>query len=444
MKNKLALVFCVHHKPWLVMSTLITTMAQDFKDFDIFFIHQKGDGTTAQSRLYKEYFDEYYSLAKKYNINSQLDPYDPRTVEVCRMVRANTYGVFFENDHALDSGAWYKFIRSGLWKDYEYLIFAGEGILFTGETVFSDTLRFAKQYDAHFITASHAKRRIPKDRFFGNFASFKNKTEMNSFHDKMIKESLAVFCRDHVFKEKLDLYRSDFQTEQQNHVPDIWGHEGLWMRAVNLFYPNVKNFKGPIQKQFIASLNSIFFLWIRTQALLSIFLREHFGMFYSKGCLKRDDDYIYTSWGRRRLQDTVSYSSEGALKFHRSSDPEWYGASCSHFVSREFLERFSRKLEEYKIYDVIELPFSATSLEVIWGLIPLWLGFDKWFFNGMHRVHKNFVNYRREDNARDMARYINRYYQGRLYVDYQDDYLKIKKYSRDFKNLKEYLNELYF
>ena len=31
MKPRLAIVFCVHHKPWLMMASLLTTLLQDLR-----------------------------------------------------------------------------------------------------------------------------------------------------------------------------------------------------------------------------------------------------------------------------------------------------------------------------------------------------------------------------------------------------------------------------
>ncbi len=44
MANKLAIVICAHHKPWLMMSTLITAALQDYDDADLFVILNKCDG----------------------------------------------------------------------------------------------------------------------------------------------------------------------------------------------------------------------------------------------------------------------------------------------------------------------------------------------------------------------------------------------------------------
>ena len=48
----------------------------------------------------------------------------------------------------------------------------------------------------------------------------------------------------------------------------------------------------------------------------------------------------------------------------------------------------------------------------------------------MHRVRKNFVNYRREDDPEGMVRYLNRYYAGELNVGYEEDFLKIRKLKK--------------
>ena len=39
-----AMVLCVHHKPWLAMSTVVTALLQDGQDIDICFVDNVGDG----------------------------------------------------------------------------------------------------------------------------------------------------------------------------------------------------------------------------------------------------------------------------------------------------------------------------------------------------------------------------------------------------------------
>ena len=154
--------------------------------------------------------------------------------------------------------------------------------------------------------------------------------------------------------------------------------------------------------------------------------------------------YIHVNGKKRRLGDVVSFVEDGGGRFHRVKEPEWFGCATNHLMSRRFLERFSVKLEEHDMYDVLDLPFAGSALEVIWGFIPIWLGFDKWFTDGFHRVRKDFVTYRREDDPEGMASYINRYHRGRLCVGWQGHYVKIKNMSKDLAELKDLLNDYYF
>ena len=53
--NRRAVVVCVHHKPWLVMSTWITTLAQDYQDCDIYIVYNVGDGSCPDKSSYDSY-----------------------------------------------------------------------------------------------------------------------------------------------------------------------------------------------------------------------------------------------------------------------------------------------------------------------------------------------------------------------------------------------------
>ncbi len=130
--------------------------------------------------------------------------------------------------------------------------------------------------------------------------------------------------------------------------------------------------------------------------------------------------------------------------FHRVDGPEWFGCATNHLMSRAFLERFHAKLDEFAIWDVLDLRFAGTPLEVIWGFIPAWLGFEKWFTDGFHRVRKDFATYVREDGAAEMAAYIDRYYRGHLAVTWRDDYLKIGAYRSGLERLRDQLPAAYF
>ena len=107
-------------------------------------------------------------------------------------------------------------------------------------------------------------------------------------------------------------------------------------------------------------------------------------------------------------------------------------------MSRSFLERFTAKLDEFCMWDVLTLPFSGTSLEVIWGFLPAWLGFEKWFTDGFHRVRKDFVTYRREDYPPEMASISSTVTirAGSRLVG-PGDYLKIRALARDLSRVRD-------
>jgi hypothetical protein len=448
-KNRLAIVHCVHHKPWLIMSTLITTLSQNYKEFDIYFLHQVGHGDKFYGEVYKEYFDEYYGLVEKYGINQQLDSFDSETKDACSINRRNVYHIEFENDHALDSGAWYKFIKKKLWKGYDHVLFMGEGALLTGSSVLGDTMEFVKKNNIDFITGAQEKRKISKDKFLNKFVETGNEDEMGKFHDKMIQKTFEHFCRDQEFVETMKKWTVDFDTVQQHHVPDVWGKNGNWLKRVSIFYPN-----GSGRKSIIKNIvNKIIVFINNTLALKKICY--YFLLLYSRYLFKskksgltsvgqkKEGIFVNNHWVDYSDLNLTNYNRCNNVKFHSSDNPAWFGATCNFFVSSKFLDKFSDKLKSNDIYDMLDLPFSATALEIIWGEIPIWLGFEKHFFDGIHRVRKNFVNNRREDDPDGMVRYINKYYQGELVVKNQDNKIKIVEISKEKKHTLSELNSLY-
>jgi hypothetical protein len=406
--NKIALVYCVHHKPWLIMSTIITTLIQDFQDFDIYFIYNEGNGTDVNYEKYREYYNEYYRIKESQGANKQLDKYDENIKKVCQLNRNNIYEISYTNDHGLDSGAWYKFIQSGKWEKYEYTLFMGEGALFTHTGVLRDTMEFVRKNNVHFITGSQEKRFVSKDKWLGGFASSKTKNEMTTFHDKMIDETYAIFQRDKDFCKILKLWPEDIDGTQENHIPNVWGPDFLLLKYIS---------NNPLR---YSLLNKVF-------------------------NPKRSLEYKIPVDCRVSLFNSdTDLHKQGKTYFHTSSKIGWYGATCNHFMSRKFLNDFSKKLDEFDIYDVIELPFSATALEQIWGLIPSWVGYKIWFFDGLHRVRKNFFTYKREDFPNYMTKYINRYFYKDISVSYDNNLIKIKNiYDKHF-NKKEQFNIEYF
>ncbi len=387
MRNNVAVVLCCHHKPWLIMSTLITLAVQDYQDYDIFVLFQEGDGKCLDKPSYREYFH----LAEKHGVNIQLSPHDRRVRDIVRQVSGkNVQEIFLENDHALDSGAWYKFIRTRKWEEYDYIFMIQEGTLLTRDNVLSSSLGFVRERGIHFLSAGHEKRKMSKNHFLNYNTQGEHSSEFDLYHDEQIKKVFQMFCRDPEFKEIFLSWRPDCPLTTQNHVPDV-------------FVP-----------------------W-RMKCYQILQTVKHFGEISAFGPAIHEDTY------RRSLKNIVrDFSVWDNIIFHKDNAPEWFGCSCQHLFSREFLEKFSAKLENYDIYDVLDIPFAGTPLEPIWGFLPQWLGYDKWFFDGIHRIRKNFVTYAREDDPAGMCRYIHAYYRDRIRLKVEGDYLRIgtlhKKY----------------
>ena len=473
--NRSAVVLCVHHKPWLVMSTWITTLAQDYQDFDIYIVYNVGDGSCPDKSSYDSYrhFEEgletesaldheierdsyakYDQLARTSGVNPKLSPFDERVRDVCRVHRSNVFELEFENDHSLDSGTWYKFIRTGIWRNYDHVFFVQEGTLLTRTNVLSSTLSFMNHNNVHFIAAGHMKRRISK-RVFLNYNTYgKHSTEIEPidyFHDRMMGEVLEVFSRDRVFKSLCDRWTMDYSGDTQHHVPDIWGSSAIWRRIRSIsdsLVPVLGRWKWlkdmlmryrnifPKLDSFVARVGLTRVVDLIPKSLMS-------SLGYESNVDLRDCA-VYVNGLRQTLSDTVSALDHDTVKFHCADDMEWFGCSTNHIVSRVFLERFSEKLEQYSMYDVLDIPFAGTALEPMWGFLPSWLGFEKWFFDGYHRVAKNFQSLRREDDPEGMASYINRYHWGNLHVDWHEDYIKLKGTSSNCAGLKNILPNSYF
>lgn len=399
MNNQLAIVFCIHHKPWLIMSTLISLALQDYQDFDIYAIYQKGDG----SCLNKKSYEPYFKLVKKYSQNVQLSPYDERVRRVVRKIKFKAYNeIEFENDHGLDSGVWYKFIKTKKWKNYDYTFFIQEGTLLTRTNILSDTMTYIKKNNIHFLSSGHEKRKIPKKIFLNYNIQKKKRTEFDYYHDEKIREVFNIFNSDKDFKRVYKQWRSDFTPITQNHVPDVIDQFFYRLYQIARSAKHLKEF--PI-----------------------------------------GNEIIYENALKRRLKDVLKdYKKYHDIIFHKDNDIEWFGCSCQHILSNELLSKFFKKMEKNKIFRVLDIPFVGTPLEVIWGFIPAWLGFDKWFFDGIHRVRKNFVNYKREDDSKGMCYYLNQYFKGIVKVVPDGDFIKIQKIKKNYQHIKKQFGALFF
>ncbi len=402
-RASLAVAHCVHHKPWLIGSTLVSTHAQNFNDFHTFFLVNQGLQRDLSEGKYKERFAEYQSLVQRHRresnhqsetkvieaVNIQLDKYDNSVERFCDLGEHNSTRIDYENDHGLDSGAWLKFIRSGLWRAYDYTLFLGEGGLLARDSCLMDLIRAMGELGIHFITGGQDKRFVPRRRWEAGFASEKKaNTDMSLFHDQMIKETYSRFRADPEFDEIYMSWPKDEMSLSDNMVPKVWGPRHSLLRLIS-------------------------------QGLVYDF---------ANSLIPRAEDKSF-SFLRNQIQVTPDMKERhrvGSTNFYLENHIGWYGACCNHMMSRSFLERLSAKLEHYEIYDLLDLPYCATALEQIWGLIPYWLGENLWFTDGIHRVRKNFFTYRREDELPEMVRYLNRYFASQLQAYGKENTIRIK------------------
>ena len=248
-------------------------------------------------------------------------------------------------------------------------------MLLARPTVLSSLLAFAKRKEIDFVSSGHEKRRISRDVFLNYNSRSDAPVPLDRFHDRMIREAMAVFCRDPKFKAVFENWRSNFDAETQNHVPDVLARsEAGW------------NYRGRIQQ-----------LWGSPYAKTSIettmpfrFIRSTPGMidaFRSQVRMKLHSccgeirepatPRIFVNGQRQPVTSVTTTECELGVRYHRVSDPAWFGCTVPIFMSQRFLACLTDRLNSYEMYDVLDLPFSGTPLECIWGLMPSWLGFEK-------------------------------------------------------------------
>lgn len=434
---RVAIVFCAHHKPWLMMASWLTLLGQDQSTADLFVIYNTGDGAIGS-----ESYREYRALAAAQSGNAQLSPFDERVREVCQIQGRRIVELEYENDQALDSGTWYKFIREGRWREYDYTLFVGEGTLFAHPRLLVGLLTFAQHHGAHFVASGHEKRRLPRSIWDRYIVRGAEATPLDVFHDRMITEAFGIFSRDPEFCRVYDAWGADFSVETEHHVP-----------SVVMDGPLVRKTRARIQRRWGSPSSAEEVSWLgrllrqmppavdRWHSQLTMASGREAGMETLAGAPAAYPGGGFALHSIGNASDAVTANGVG---FHRVAGPEWFGCATNHFMSRDFLRRFSEKLDEFQMYDVLALPFAGTPLEVIWGMLPAWLGFEKWFTNGFHRVRKNCATYQREDDPAVMASYINRYHRGRLVVSWEDDYLKLRASRPSLGDLRAVLPSVYF
>ena len=416
------------------MATILTLVSQEAQEADLFFLYNVGDGEVT-----RESYREYRAHAATAGINPQLSPFDERVREVCRLRGRKIFEVEYQNDHGLDSGCWYKFIRDGRWRDYEYVLFVHEGMLLAHPHLLRALIGFADRRGVHFIASGHEKRRVLRAAMEPLPPGDPASTPMDDFHRRMMVETFAVFARDPTFRPVHARWGPDSPLETEHHVPGVT-RGGVLQRRVRARIQKewgspYTNPDAPLAGRLIRTGPALFDRWVSRARMIR---RQR----------EPPPDpplaYVGGSYEVCSIASASEIQTERGVTFHRVDGPEWFGCATNHLMSRVFLERFSGKLNQFGMFDVLDLPFAGSALEVIWGFLPAWLGFEKWFTNGFHRVRKQFSTYQREDYPPEMASYINRYHSGRLIVDWQGDYLKLRAWRSDLGDLGQVLPAEYF
>ncbi len=359
-----------HHNPWLFNSSIISLMMQNYSDYELHIIYIKGDG---------------YKTHKNKNI--QLTPDDERILKFLEKIKINYIYHEVENGHGLDSSAWYKFIKNKKWKKYDYSLFLMEGFIFTSKDSLRNIMEFSKENSINFLDMGFEKRIITRQRWETLFI------EDDSYHQNQVDKILIKFSKDKNFAKIIEHwgdYKTTFKIGQdQHHLP---------IKAFKLIH---------VIKYIIKGI-------IKDGSLVNIFKKLIF--------ISNDGDMKLLN-----LEDVVDeYKIYNRNIFHKEDVPFYFGCMCQHLFSREFLTNFDSKLQKNNLYELIDLPFSASALEIIWGFLPTWLDYDKWYTDAIHRPRKNYISRIREDNIDVMCKYLNIYYKNLIHTSPSQDLIKIK------------------
>jgi hypothetical protein len=270
-----------------------------------------------------------------------------------------------------------------------------EGSILTNENVLSGIDEFQKDTNFNFLSVGHEKRFIPKS-IFTNFKSRGDSpTDMDVFHEESMTELIDSFNQ-----------CSDFRS-----IYDTWSHDADDSRDPS-----------PITQHHVPS--SIYPFTTKIKFQLKSILKEKKFLGMNK------NNFLELHNGNAHFKDITSISNNiktfQSLLFHEERSPYFFGCSCQHIFSNKFLNSLDSKLTEFNLYEAIDKPFSGTALELIWGFMPKWLGYEKWFFNGIHRPRKDFLTYERNDDIYGIVKYLNSYYKKSIKVTPQGDFLTVK------------------
>lgn len=368
---KLAIFILCHHKPWLIRSSLLSLFSQkDNHNYDLHFIMIKGNGEDKSNKKYSEYFLNKMKTGEK---NPQLSDFDTNVLKEIKKIKIKYYIHNFKNDHGLDSGAWIKLVKSSIWKKYDYSLLLMEGFLFSSNQVLETLRKFLKLKKPDFISSGHEKRFyiLEQEKIY-------NETNFNFYQYSTNKIWINLLKIKPIGK--------------------------LFKKSKNYLIRNNKKVRRIITEHHISNYPINFFDKIKL-IIKSIIFSNHI--------YKKNKSVLVTTNMKKFIdikEITKNKYNFGEVVYHEEKNPFFFGCSCQHVFSKKMFLDTSIFFKKNKIYQLSQLPYFGQVFEILWGALPLILKKKKWFFNGLHRVRKNLINYSREDDdIKNFAKYLNFY-----------------------------------
>jgi len=406
MKSSICIV--THHKPYFIMASLISLALQKFNDYDLHIIFIEGDGS-------KKKYPKYDKLLKKFKKNSKLSNSSKEIITIVKNFKKVKKIHIFNNDHALDSGAWYKFINKKIWKKYDYNFFLMEGFIFKTNNTLINILKFLEEKKPDVVMLGSEKVFTTKKRLL-NYALADNSNEFNTYHQEIIIKTFKNFC-------KLKNFNKIYSNWKNINILNKNNEKNL---DLVFNFPNKKYFS--------------FYIKMKLFIKYILFERNFYNpfsdlIFYNEGTFR----YLLP----RKLFFKEEYKF-GNVMAHVESSPFFYVNGCQHIFSNNYLTKLNQKLKYIKIKKVLNYPFVGTPLEFIWGILPKSLGFKKWFSDCIHRPRKNFLTYKKEDTAIFLKKYLELYSDNKIKIKIQNNKIKIYKLSDEVSYIKPLLGKVFF
>ena len=173
-------------------------------------------------------------------------------------------------------------------------------------------------------------------------------------------------------------------------------------------------------------------LFIKSYVYKKIYLNP----FEKKIIVTDDRSYWYPL--RKISKNIYDYKN---IVYHEEKSPYYFGCSCQHLMSKKFIRNLDNYLNKYEISKIIKWPYFATTFEIMWSIFPSVLGFKKWFFNGIHRPRKHFLNINRDDDIIGVTNYLRLYFKDQAQFKIKDKKIIInlksdnKTFLSSFKNI---------